>query len=85
LPKGQILTDFLNSSEFDHVQASNDEFLSHLYINILDRIPDKSGSKYWSALLDSGVTHADVIHAFAHSPEFIGLVGNNANQLNQTL
>jgi len=54
--------------------ASNDpieQFVSRLYINVLERNPDSSGLSFWSSQLRSGsVTGISVAHDFFFSIEF---------------
>ena len=63
---------FLQSAEFVALYAapSNDEIVTRLYWNILDRAPEQDGFEHWTGLLDSGALDtADLLVAFSESVE----------------
>lgn len=67
---------FIDSPEF--VGNSSDStpqgFITDIYYNVLRRMPDDGGLSYWTNLMSSGVMdEADVLVAFANSPEMVDL------------
>jgi hypothetical protein len=50
--------------------TSNQIVATQLYISAYGRNPDAAGLAYWSGLLDSGTSVADVAKAFSNSTEF---------------
>ena len=71
---------FLISPEFIALygaNSSNETFLTALYANVLDRVPDTLGFNGWNNLLLNGqLDRADVLIGFSESPENIALVGS---------
>lgn len=68
----EITKAFLASSEAQILFGLNNtdaQFVERLYINVLKRKPDVSGEKFWLENLNSGLSRADVLLAFAGSPE----------------
>lgn len=63
---------FVNSTEFQaHYGAlNNSQFVNQLYLNVLDRPGDSGGLAYWTGLLNSGTSRADVTLGFTESFEF---------------
>jgi len=74
----QISTGFVTSPEFQTKYGSltNDQFVTQLYANILDRAPDSGGYAYWMGQLAGGQTREQVLDGFGFSQEAI----NNATQ-----
>ncbi|HEV3081715.1 MAG TPA: DUF4214 domain-containing protein [Gemmataceae bacterium] len=55
--------------------TDNQKFLAHLYLDLLNRIPDPVGIQGWSELLDDGrATRTQVVLAMEHSPEYFAYV-----------
>ena len=53
---------------------SNQEYISNLYVHILDRNSDIEGLNYWVGQLETGVeTRYEVLLGFSESTENIGL------------
>ena len=63
---------FVTSPEFRETydDLDDDEFLTVLYRNVMDREPDAGGLAYWQGLMDSGLSRAEVTLWFAESAEF---------------
>jgi len=88
MENGASLTDvassFIQSDEFAQLygaQPSNDQFVTALYGNVLDRSPDIAGYNDWTGQLNSGASSREkVLTGFSESPEnkanVIGLIGN---------
>jgi len=70
---------FIASAEFINLygaDSSNEIFVTALYQNVLDRLPDEVGFNAWSfALTSSQLDRADVLIGFSESVENIALVG----------
>lgn len=68
-----IAAGFTGSQEFKkHFDAgSNEEYVTALYRNVLDRSPDAAGLENWTNRLDDGASRADVLVGFSQSREFI--------------
>ncbi len=64
---------FVNSSEFvgRYGSTSNEDFVTLLYSNVLDRAPDAAGLASWLNHLAGGADRADVVQGFANSAEFV--------------
>jgi hypothetical protein len=74
-----IAAGFVSSAEFlnkFYGDGSNATFVTALYNNVLDRIPEQSGYNYWVNSLNQGTSRADVLIGFSESPE------NYANTVN---
>ena len=78
-----VAQEFINSTEFTAlygVASTNAEFVTRLYINILDRVGDTEGFNYWVSALDGGYSRADVLANFSESAEnaaaVVPLIGN---------
>ena len=67
-----IASNFVNSDEFTSKYGSldNSQFVTQLYANVLDRLPDAPGLTYWTNLLNGGATRASVLLGFSESAEF---------------
>jgi serralysin len=70
---------FLTSTEFaqKYVVATNAQFISALYHNVLGRDPDAQGAEYWVKELNSGHSRGQALVDFALSNENAVLVGNH--------
>jgi hypothetical protein len=76
MDNGQVLEDvsreFIRSPEFARLygtNVSNNDFLTKLYENILDRKPDADGYKFWLDALNGGTSREHVLAQFSESPE----------------
>lgn len=75
---------FTNSAEFiaKYGALTNQQYVTQLYANILDRAPDTAGLNSWVSQLNSGVSREHVLAGFADSLEAInnatlGFTGQN--------
>lgn len=69
-----VVTGFVASTEFQRTYGATDNaaFVTLLYDNVLDRLPDVGGLASWVDRLDSGaLTRQQVVRGFAQSAEFI--------------
>lgn len=69
----KVADGFIGSPEFVQRFAAdtNTEFVSLLYANVLNRLPDTDGLAHWTRLLDTDArSRADVVLGFSESPEF---------------
>ena len=69
---------FIETPEFRdrYGNTSNDEFVTLLYRNTLNREPDAAGQAYWVDVLVSGrADRDDVVLAFSESAEHVAIVG----------
>ncbi|WP_338766515.1 DUF4214 domain-containing protein [Massilia sp. METH4] len=84
-----IAGQFMASQEFINkygANTSNNDFLTSLYNNILDRPYDQGGFDFWMNALNSGASRAEVLNEFAQSPENIaGVIGEIQNGIEYTL
>jgi hypothetical protein len=64
---------FIFSDEFIRRNTSNAEFLTIMYRAFFNREPDAGGYNSWMALLNGGMSRADVLYGFTHSQEFANL------------
>lgn len=67
------VTGFVNSAEFlsTYGATNNTQFVTLLYSNVLDRVPDSAGLAHWVGQLNSGaMTRAQVVLGFSESAEF---------------
>ncbi|MEW5421161.1 DUF4214 domain-containing protein [Amorphus sp. 3PC139-8] len=65
---------FLSSEEFSQNfgsedSLSDDDFLSLLYNNVLDRDPDQAGFDFWSEAFGEGISRSEVLKYFSESSE----------------
>lgn len=81
-----IAAGFTNSTEFIQKYGSltNQQFVTELYANVLDRAPDAAGLNGWLAELNAGVTREHVLVGFGDSQEAInnatmGFTGQSGN------
>jgi len=63
----RIAQAFLDSEEYTGDTQTNAQFLDALYDNLLDRDGDATGTTFWTTQLESGVSRADVLVAFAQA------------------
>lgn len=63
----RIAQAFLDSAEYTGDTQTNAQFLDALYENLLDRDGDTTGTAFWISQLESGVSRADVLVAFAQA------------------
>jgi len=73
-PFTAVISGFVNSREFqnNYGQTTDQQFVSLLYANVLNRLPDTVGLNAWVGRLQSG-THSreQVVFGFVQSREFI--------------
>ncbi|MBO1077911.1 SdrD B-like domain-containing protein [Roseomonas haemaphysalidis] len=71
---------FLGSAEFGqrYGNLSNQDYVTLLYRNVLDRAPDEGGYALWNSVLAAGASRAQVLLSFSESAE------NKAAQLPTT-
>lgn len=77
----QVASGFTNSTEFKSLygaNASNDTFVTALYLNVLHRAPDSEGQAYWRKHLDDGLeTREQVLLGFSESTEnHVNVIGS---------
>ena len=71
---------FTGSQEFQNTYGSlnSSQFVSQLYLNVLERAADAGGLAGWTHALDAGTSRGDVTLGFTESQEFqiqmIGLI-----------
>jgi serralysin len=68
-----VASEFLKAPEFQQKYGTNpttQEYVSHLYANVLHRTPDPTGYNYWVTVLDTHqTTREHVLAFFGESPE----------------
>ncbi|MEM6477429.1 MAG: DUF4214 domain-containing protein [Pseudomonadota bacterium] len=77
----EIADGFVLSTEFQtrYGGATEADFVTLLYENVLGRAPDAAGLAGWTALLDDGAMgRNEVVLGFSESPEFIALTQADA-------
>ena len=69
---------FVRSKEFQekYGDLSDEDFVTLVYRNVLDRVPDAPGLEYWVDLLGRDFTRGTVLNGFAQSAEFVRLVNS---------
>ncbi|MGE7418570.1 DUF4214 domain-containing protein [Methylobacterium tarhaniae] len=86
LSQGKSLSDivpgFTNSVEFQATYGTldNNQFVTLLYNNVLDRAPDQGGLRDWTNMLSSGVSRSEVVLGFSESVEFKGKIAAETPQ-----
>lgn len=85
-----IADSFVASDEFKGLYGAthtHSDFITKLYTNVLDRVPDAAGVQYWQQQIDSGVlTESQVLLSFAESAENkIAVVGQIQNGIEYSL
>ena len=76
-----VAAGFINSPEFQAVygDTTNEDFVTLLYNNVLERDPDSLGLAWWIEQLVTGAkTRAEVVIGFSDSREFIDNTGAEA-------
>jgi FkbM family methyltransferase len=58
---------FVSSTSESDIQG---EFVSTLYKELFQRVPDEEGYRYWSNQLDAGETHSNLLIRFLNSEEY---------------
>lgn len=68
---GTIAASFAGSSEFKTAYGTvgNQQFVTLVYANVLDRKPDTAGLNHWVKKMDGGMSRGDVMVAFSESSE----------------
>lgn len=69
-----VVSGFVNSAEFQatYGATTDEEFVTLLYANVLDRSPDAAGLQHWlDRLSEGGYSREQVVQGFAQSPEFV--------------
>ena len=83
LPFLDMAAQFRNSPEFAQkygANVTNNNYVSVLYTNVLQRTPDAAGLAYWQAVLNGGAeTRDQLLLEFASSPENVTLTAPNIN------
>ena len=57
------------------------KFVRQVYSNVLDRLPDSAGERYWVSVLEQGLPRAHVVLWFSESAEFINRTGLSPKDL----
>ena len=73
-----IASNFAGSSEFQtkYGKLGNSEFVTQIYVNVFNRLPDPSGHAYWTTKLDTHhATRGEVMVGFSESNEYAGHEG----------
>ncbi len=72
VPLSTVSNAFASAREFDlrYGSVDNDEFVSLVYRNVMQREPDASGLAYWRTQMRNGMTRGEVMIAFSDSAEF---------------
>jgi len=68
-----VVEGFVRSREFQTTNGSLDDsdFVTLLYQNVLERVPDAPGLAGWTNALTTGSSRAEVVRGFSQSTEFI--------------
>ena len=66
----QVISGFLDSTEFSRMRKSPEELVEILYLSMLDRQAESSGKKYWLSLVMDGASVAQLVNGFCGSTEF---------------
>lgn len=69
LSASKIADNLIASDEAARAGLSSQDFVSHLYENVLHRAPDAAGAAQWQKALDSGMSKGDVLLGFSDSNE----------------
>jgi hypothetical protein len=71
LSLGRIADSFVVSDEFidTYGELDDENFVTQLYVNVLDRTPDSIGLDYWVSALDARLDRAEVVVGFSESLE----------------
>lgn len=71
---GAISQQFTQSSEFTllHREPDDDQFVTLIYGQVLEREPDAEGHRYWRRLLEGGeLTRGELMVQFSESKEYV--------------
>lgn len=73
----EIVQGFMSSAEYQTIygQTSNIEFITLMYQNALNRVPEQTGVQFWTSLLDSGLPRSALIKSFSGSVEITQVRG----------
>jgi hypothetical protein len=74
-----VAAGFINSQEFQELYGVNstvDTFITRLYQNVLDRLPDAEGFAYWRDVINSGTDRSQILVGFSDSGENIAQVAD---------
>lgn len=68
-----VVSGFTQSSEFQtrYGTTTDEEFVTLLYNNVLDRAPSNAERQGWIDLIDEGLSREEVVTGFSQSSEFI--------------
>jgi hypothetical protein len=69
LSEDQAVLQFLGSAEYSKLHASNNDFVTALYSQVLGRIPDAAGFSSFLSSLAGGASRSAVASDFLHSDE----------------
>lgn len=61
---------FMTGSEYNTIHASNEDFVTSVYVNLLGRQPDGDGYNYFLSLLNAEQPRANVVNPILASDEF---------------
>ena len=77
LPLATIAQSFMSSDEWSETygEVDDEQFVTLLYRNVLDRTPDRGGFDFWLDRLSSGASRTDLLLGFSESPEFVDATG----------
>lgn len=64
---------FIFSSEYTSKNTSNADYVTMLYIAILDRAPDEPGLEHWVSMLEGGTSREEILRGFVISNEYRGI------------
>lgn len=76
LTEEQVSAAFLGTPEFARLHGDDAGWVSGMYHDLLGRMPDAAGLRYWTEQLASGETHFQVALGFATSAEREAIVVN---------
>ncbi|HSL59029.1 MAG TPA: DUF4214 domain-containing protein [Acidimicrobiales bacterium] len=76
-PYGAIASAFMGSGEWitTYGRIDDQQFVTTLYRNVLDREPDAGGAAYWVARARDGMSRTKLLAHFAESPEHVAATG----------
>lgn len=75
-----VLAEIVGAPEYTTLHGGTSQgFVDALYHDVLGRAPDSGGEAYWTSQASNpAVTHADIVRAFAYSPEADHLLLTNS-------
>lgn len=71
-----VITKFLQSSEYSEKSAGASSYVESLYQHLLHRPSDTAGIKFWTECLKTSASQASIVKAFLASPEFSTITDN---------